>query len=340
MRMNKKIRINLVILIAVIISIYILSITRSKNITIQVDGGVIEYKGNGESVEEVIDEANITLNENDKINYNLNDEARNNQEIVINRVTIKEIEIIKEIDFNETIVKDYKTNIGETRVVSEGKKGQKKVTYIATYEDGLEVNRVLQEEEIISEPIDKIVAQGSFDVNSLTVCVNKNRSIDDNYEPNDLVLPNVRAMSSTSQLYMREEAASALEKLFKGAENEGYYLYAVSGYRSYNTQKSIYNPYSGYSAAPGTSEHQLGLAMDVSLSKYAGNLYVEFGDSKEGIWLKKNAHKYGFIIRYLEGKEDITGYKYEPWHIRYVGKELATELYEKGITLEEYYGEY
>ena len=340
MRMNKKIRINLVILIAVIISIYILSITRSKNITIQVDGRVIEYKGNGESVEEVIDEANITLNENDKINYNLNDEARNNQEIVINRITIKEIEIIKEIDFNEIIVKDYKTNIGETRVVSEGKKGQKKVTYIATYEDGLEVNRVLQEEEIISEPIDKIVAQGSFDVNSLTVCVNKNRSIDDNYEPNDLVLPNVRAMSSTSQLYMREEVASALEELFKGAESEGYYLYAVSGYRSYNTQKSIYNPYSGYSAAPGTSEHQLGLAMDVSLSKYGGNLYVEFGDSKEGIWLKKNAHKYGFIIRYLEGKEDITGYKYEPWHIRYVGKELATELYEKGITLEEYYGEY
>ena len=340
MRMNKKIRINLVILIAVIISIYILSITRSKNITIQVDGGVIEYKGSGESVEEVIDEANITLNENDKINYNLNDEARNNQEIVINRITIKEIEIIKEIDFNEIIVKDYKTNIGETRVVSEGKKGQKKVTYIATYEDGLEVNRVLQEEEIISEPIDKIVARGSFEVNSLTVCVNKNRSIDDNYEPNDLVLPNVRAMNSTSRLYMREEAASALEELFKDAESEGYYLYAVSGYRSYNTQKSIYNPYSGYSAAPGTSEHQLGLAMDVSLSKYGGNLYVEFGDSKEGIWLKKNAHKYGFIIRYLEGKEDITGYKYEPWHIRYVGKELATELYEKGITLEEYYGEY
>ena len=340
MRMNKKIRINLVILIAVIISIYILSITRSKNITIQVDGGVIEYKGSGESVEEVIDEANITLNENDKINYNLNDEARNNQEIVINRITIKEIEIIKEIDFNEIIVKDYKTNIGETRVVSEGKKGQKKVTYIATYEDGLEVNRVLQEEEIISEPIDKIVAEGSFEVNSLTVCVNKNRSIDANYEPNDLVLPNVRAMNSTSRLYMREEAASALEELFKDAESEGYYLYAVSGYRSYNTQKSIYNPYSGYSAAPGTSEHQLGLAMDVSLSKYGGNLYVEFGDSKEGIWLKKNAHKYGFIIRYLEGKEDITGYKYEPWHIRYVGKELATELYEKGITLEEYYGEY
>ena len=80
--------------------------------------------------------------------------------------------------------------------------------------------------------------------------------------------------------------------------------------------------------------------MDITLAEYGGKLYVKFGQSEEGVWVKENAHKYGFIIRYLEGKEDITGYNYEPWHLRYLGINLATELYERGITLEEYYGEY
>ena len=79
--------------------------------------------------------------------------------------------------------------------------------------------------------------------------------------------------------------------------------------------------------------------MDISDSIWF-KLYVKFGQSEEGIWVKENAHKYGFIIRYIEGKEDITGYNYEPWHIQIFGVELATELYERGITLEEYYGEY
>ena len=104
--------------------------------------------------------------------------------------------------------------------------------------------------------------------------------------------------------------------------------------------KRVYNPYSGYSAPPGASEHQLGLAMDITLAKYNGTLSVNFGNTKEGAWIRENAHKYGFIVRYLQGKEEVTGYKYEPWHIRYLGVDLATELYEKGITLEEYYGEY
>lgn len=184
------------------------------------------------------------------------------------------------------------------------------------------------------------MAEGIFEENSLTVCVNKNRRISSDYEPEDLILPNVRAMNSESSLYMRKEAALALENLFNAAEEQGLYLYATSGYRSYSTQKSIYNPYSGYSAPPGASEHQLGLAMDVTLPEYGSRLYVKFGQSEEGIWLRENAYRYGFVIRYLEGKEDITGYNYEPWHIRYLGEELAKELYERGITLEEYYGDY
>jgi len=136
-------------------------------------------------------------------------------------------------------------------------------------------------------------------------------------------------------------AQAALEKLQAGAKAEGVTLSLVSGYRSYETQQRIYNNYvtsrgvkyaDTISARPGHSEHQTGLAFDI------GNLNTTFGNTTGGIWLKENCHKYGFIIRYLKGKEDITGYSYEPWHIRYVGVEIATEIMSKNITLEEYLG--
>lgn len=136
-------------------------------------------------------------------------------------------------------------------------------------------------------------------------------------------------------------AKAALEKLQAGAKKEGVNLSLVSAYRSYETQKRIYNNYiSKYgqkyadstSARPGHSEHQTGLAFDI------GNLNTKFGNTTGGIWLRENCHKYGFILRYLKGKEDITGYSYEPWHIRYVGVEIATEIMSKNITLEEYLG--
>ena len=87
-----------------------------------------------------------------------------------------------------------------------------------------------------------------------------------------------------------------------------------------------------YSARAGHSEHQTGLAFDV------GKIDDNYGNTKEGVWLKNNAHIYGFIIRYPKGKEHITGYKYEPWHIRYLGVDIATKVYNKGVTLEEYLG--
>ncbi len=338
--MKKKLIKNIISVICISGVIYLLIANKSKNITVQIDGNIIEHKSKSSNIREIIDELNITLNEEDKINYSIDSKIRNNQEIIINRVCKKEEEVIEKIDFNESVVKDYKVAVGEKRVISEGVQGENKKIYTVTYEDGKEVSRVLKEEIIVKEPQDKIIGEGIFDENSLTVCVNQKRTLSSSYKPKDLVLPNVRAMNSKSSLYMREEAARALENLFDAAEEEGLYLYAISGYRSYSTQKSIYNPYSGYSAPPGASEHQLGLAMDITLAEYGSRLYVKFGQSKEGIWVKENAHKYGFIVRYLEGKEDITGYKYEPWHIRYLGIELATELFEKGITLEEYYGEY
>lgn len=319
---------------------YKIVIKKAQEITIEVDNKVIKYKTTKTTVGEVLKELNITISNSDKINKGLDDEVVNDDNIIITRVEVKEETVSETLKFDSKTVKDYKTYLGEVRRISEGKEGEKKSYYTVAYENGKEVNRVFNKEEIAVEPIDDVVGEGIFDPNSITSCVNKKRYLSADFVPYDLVYPNVRLSGTCSNTMMRQEAATALEKLFDGAESEGIYLYALSGYRSYYTQQSIYNPYSGYSAPPGASEHQLGLAMDVTSSYYGATLVPDFAYTKEGQWLKENSHKYGFVIRYLEGKENITGYYYEPWHIRYLGVELATELVNRGITLEEYYGDY
>ena len=166
--------------------------------------------------------------------------------------------------------------------------------------------------------------------------------------PLTLVKPNVTPTreSISENIYMRPEAAQALEELFAGAADAGLTLYATSGYRSYTTQKAIFERKAAErgekvanmsSAKPGYSEHQTGLAMDVEGETTKGSGLVEaFGDSPEGIWLAQHCHEYGFIVRYQRGTTDITGYIYEPWHIRYVGPEAAKEITDLGVTLEEY----
>ncbi len=135
------------------------------------------------------------------------------------------------------------------------------------------------------------------------------------------------------------EASGPLWEMFAAAKEEGIKLWMTSGYRSYYDQQYIYNGYvkrdgqekaDTYSARPGHSEHQTGLAYDLN------DLDWNFGETPEGIWVAENCHKYGFILRYPKGKEEITGYMYEPWHIRYVGVEKAKEIYESGLCLEEF----
>ncbi len=137
------------------------------------------------------------------------------------------------------------------------------------------------------------------------------------------------------------EAYSALMQMFEEAKADGIGFWVASGFRSFAHQNRIYNNYVAqdgkaaadrYSARPGHSEHQTGLAFDLNY------LTQSFGQSPEGIWLKENCHKYGFIIRYPEGKEHITGYMYEPWHVRYIGVDMASAVYESGLCLEEYLG--
>lgn len=179
------------------------------------------------------------------------------------------------------------------------------------------------------------------------VLVNKTHALPADFVPDDLVVPGVR-FSFTEDLpkkKMRREAARALEKLFEQAERDGIELAAVSGFRSYERQAAIFAnavqrkgevEANRVSARPGQSEHQTGLAMDVSSASVGYALVEAFGETVEGKWLAQNAPKYGFIIRYPKGKEHITGYRYEPWHLRYVGVEHAMKISQRGLTLEEY----
>ncbi|GAA0122960.1 MAG: M15 family metallopeptidase [Clostridium argentinense] len=177
----------------------------------------------------------------------------------------------------------------------------------------------------------------------ILVLVNREHSLGKNYEPSDLMKPDVRFFSNMTreEKLMRREAGEALEELFKAAENDGINLYALSGYRSYKTQKKTYEERverqgqqlaDSFVARPGYSEHNTGLSMDITNKDFS----TSFETTAEGIWLKDNCYKFGFIIRYPKGKEDITGYSYEPWHIRYVGKVVAETISTQNITLEEY----
>jgi len=202
-------------------------------------------------------------------------------------------------------------------------------------------------EEPVNNDNDNLILIESPEV--YDVLVNKKRTLSKTYVPQDLVklteVPTVLENPEINQL--REVAYNALIELFEAAkEEENYELYARSGYRSYGTQESLYNSYVAnwgkaaadkFSAKAGQSEHQTGLAMDITCEAMNFQLDETFGETDEGKWVAENAYRFGFIIRYPKGKEDVTGYMYEPWHIRYLGTELAKEVYESGLTLEEYF---
>ena len=175
-----------------------------------------------------------------------------------------------------------------------------------------------------SKGYDIIEVNGLTYVNGILV-VNKTYSIPENYNPGALT----------------SECKKAFKEMKAAADELGLDLEVLSGFRSYETQKNLYNKYcekdgkalaDTYSARPGHSEHQTGLAIDVNSVKQS------FANTPEGKWLKENCHKYGFILRYTQDKQSKTGYSYEPWHIRYVGKAAAKDIYESGLCLEEYLG--
>ncbi|MDP4083581.1 MAG: M15 family metallopeptidase [Bacillota bacterium] len=186
---------------------------------------------------------------------------------------------------------------------------------------------------------------------NIMALVNKNYTLPSNYIPSDLVRPNVAFSFGNQKIeksLMRKEAATALEAMFSDAKKSGIELFAVSGYRSFSRQESLFdseiNKFGKSQALqavaiPGSSEHQTGLAMDIASNSTHLNLTEGFALTKEGKWLAENAHLFGFILRYPKGKEAITIYEYEPWHFRYVGVKAATTIYKHNWTLEEYFNE-
>lgn len=175
------------------------------------------------------------------------------------------------------------------------------------------------------------------------ILVNKYNKLSSAYIPDNLVT--VEAKYGRT-LQMDKEAYEAFKKMWADAQTENLHIWVRSPYRSYQTQNSLYESYAAqdgyneadtYSARPGYSEHQTGLAVDVVADD---NSLGNFENTKEFKWMQQNAHKYGFILRYPQGKEYLTGYVYESWHYRYVGVDIATDIYNKGITFEEYYAYY
>lgn len=197
-----------------------------------------------------------------------------------------------------------------------------------TYEIIYEVEDSFQNKTVEKRTI-HVAANEENNSNGITyikgiLLVNKKYHLPSNYNPG-----------------VNSEAWNALTKLQAAAKEAGYDMPMLSGFRSYSTQTWLFQSYvdrdgvekaNTYSARPGQSEHQTGLAFDV------GSITNSYGDTDAGKWLAANCHKYGFILRYLKGKEHITGYQYEPWHIRYINVGVATEIYNRGITLEEYLG--
>jgi zinc D-Ala-D-Ala carboxypeptidase len=185
---------------------------------------------------------------------------------------------------------------------------------------------------------------------SINLIVNKKRPLPiQTYAPADLIQPDIAVrVPGNESMQVRKILVDDLYKMFAAAGKDGAPLRLSSGYRSYEYQVALYQEWvqkSGKEAAdkvsarPGYSEHQTGLALDIEPLDKTCEIDQCFANTSAGKWLQNNAHNYGFIIRYPDSKEYITGYTYEPWHIRYIGKDLATSFKNSSkSTLEEYYG--
>ena len=236
--------------------------------------------------------------------------------------TLKEYEYIK---IGDIFMKDEKGNIvakkdGISKItIKHITQNLKKSITIKVNKKTNEKNNSKTKDE--NKPIIE-TKNGITYVNGILI-VNKTYSVPKDYNPGSLT----------------SEAKNAFDEMQKAASADNIKLWIASGFRSYSLQTSLYNNYvlkdgktkaDTYSARPGHSEHQTGLAMDLNI------IDSSFEGTPEAIWIEKNCYKYGFIIRYPKGKEEITGYKYEPWHVRYLGKELSEKVYNSGKTLEEY----
>ena len=194
--------------------------------------------------------------------------------------------------------------------------------------------------------IPDVIDTRTEDDGDLLVVVNKYHAVSKDYKPKGLVTVDNK-YGTWKNMQLKSEAYDAYLKLYKDAEAQGFDLKLCSAMRTYSIQKNLYeNAVTNRgrevanirSAYPGRSEHHTGLAIDVTSASMDWGLTQDFTDYPDGKWVNEHCHEYGFIIRYPKGKTQITGYDYEPWHLRYVGVDAATYIMENGLTLEEYVG--
>ena len=183
------------------------------------------------------------------------------------------------------------------------------------------------------------------DIEGYIVLTNRECLLDSGYEPEDLVKLKLRRGERTDEMYLRREAAEALARMFSDAEEAGYTLYMKSAYRSYQTQRTMYDSRletlgkdDGLVAYPGSSDHQTGLGVDILNYEWTkkNGMNYRFAATAEAKWMEAHCQDYGYVLRYMEDKEESTGIKFEPWHFRYVGKEAAAYIMERHLSLEEF----
>lgn len=218
-------------------------------------------------------------------------------------------------------------------------------TYIEYYQDHQDKSleeviatiNVHADKEHYEDVKDTDVSKGNL------MLVNKYHKLSEDYTPKEVTTISLKYAYPDNKL--AKEVLDAYEKMWKSAKNEGITLIATSAYRTFESQERVYDNFlkngeeyaDNYAARPGFSEHQTGLSVDIF---GYGTTKKTFEDSPSFTWLQENAHKYGFILRYPKGKENLTGYNYEAWHYRYVGVKDATRIKNEGITFDEYYAYY
>lgn len=319
------------------------SLIGSDDIKIEYDS---EYKDSGYKADDKV----ILVKDVDVKNLGTNYVIYKLDNEIYNKYLVRKVEIIDSVkpvitltgnstvtvylnnDYNEqgaTANDNYDGDLTD-KIVTSGnvdnkKVGKYEITYTVKDTSGNETSVI----RTINVKEKQEVSYSNQDATELTyikgiLVVNKKYGLPKNYNPGE-----------------NKEAKAALNRMQADASALGLSLKLISGFRTYSYQANLYNRYvqkdgqakaDTYSARPGHSEHQTGLAFDV------GQISDSFGNTASGKWLAQNCHLYGFIIRYPQGKSHITGYKYEPWHIRYLGVETATKVKESGLTLEEYLG--
>ena len=247
---------------------------------------------------------------------------------------------------------ENKDKVNNTKELTELEKAKKDLAYYKdeyedVYKEYREKNKDLSIEKVITNVniglnYDYYThTKATKDLNTNTILVNKYNYLTEDYVPENLQTVDKKYSSKTLQLV--DYAKEAFEELSEAASKENYTVLAMSSYRSYQYQYNLYNRYVStdgveaadtYSARPGYSEHQTGLAVDVYNGKED---FTNFEKTKEYNWMQDNAYKFGFILRFPKDKVLETGYQYESWHYRYVGKEIAKYIHDNNLCFEEYY---